>query len=65
MNAVANMSLFNAFRRLEYVVENLPDHVVEAMPVTGLPIEVVLTFDTFLGVGCYAFMWSVRHPKIE
>jgi hypothetical protein len=38
---------------------------VEAMPVTRLPIEVVLTFDTFLIIGCYAFMWSVRHPKMN
>jgi hypothetical protein len=34
MNAVANLSLINAFRRLEYVVDNLSDHAVEAMPVT-------------------------------
>ena len=65
MNAVANLSLLNAFRRLQYIVDNLSDHVVEAMPITRLPIEVILAFDIFLLVGCYAFMWSVRHPKIE
>ena len=65
MNAVTNLSIINAFRRLDYVVDNLSDHAVEAMLVTRLPIEVVLTFDIFLVIGCYAFMWSVRHPKIK
>ena len=31
MNAVTNLSIINAFRRLDYVVDNLSDHAVEAM----------------------------------
>lgn len=65
MNAVANFSLLNAFRRLEYITENLSDVALEAMPVASLPVGVVLTFDAFLVIGCYAFMWSVRHPKTD
>jgi hypothetical protein len=61
MNAVANLSLLNAFRRLEYIADNLSDVAIQAMPVTVIPVGAVLTFDAFLVIGCYAFMWSVRH----
>ena len=63
MNAVANLSLLNAFRRLEYIADNLSDVAIQAMPVTVIPVGAVLTFDAFLVIGCYAFMWSVRHSK--
>jgi hypothetical protein len=65
MNAVTNASLFSGMSRLRYLIVSLPDAAAETMPLVKFPLTFIIAFDAVLMIGCYLFMWSVRHPKTE
>ena len=65
MNAVTTLAVFNGVRRVRYLLDSLPDSAIESMPVALVPTSGFVSFGLLLLIGCYAFMWSIRHPKTE
>ena len=65
MNMVTNLSMLNGFRRLNFLSDSLSGMATEAIPIIKLPATAVLAFYALLLNGCYALMWSIRHPKAE
>ena len=65
MASIGTLATVNGYKRIRYLLDSLPDTAVEAIPLATMPIPALMVFTLFLLIGCYAFMWSVRHPKTQ
>jgi len=68
MMSTCSLATFSGTKRLRYLLDSLPDTVAEAVfiPMTSAhAFSAFITFGTFILIGCYLFMWSIRHPKTE